>query len=184
MRQLAILLAFFFFAPMSFAQQGPPQGGYRGPDLAVQRAAIARLDPLIGRWQGQAHLSIPETMLVHQTEQVERDLDGLVLVIHGTGYATPDHAGPPIFQALAVASFDDRNGIYEFRSYTGGRTVTATGHFLPDGAFRWGFNPGGSVQIRYTLRFEGNSWTEIGEMSRDGGATWTQTITLELARAP
>ncbi len=184
MRLLVALFALICLSPLALAQPGPPQGAYRGPDLGVQRAAMARLEPLLGRWQGQANLSFPEAMLVHQTEQVETDLDGLVLVIRGTGYATPDHAGPPVFQAMAVASFDDRSGVYEFRSYSGGRTITATGQFLPDGAFRWGFNPGGAVQIRYTIRFDANSWTEVGEMSRDGGATWTQTISLQLARAP
>ena len=147
-------------------------------------AAMARLDPLVGRWQGEANLSSPETRVVHQTERVERDLEGLVLVIHGVGYASADHAGTPVFQALAVVSYDDRAGRYEFRTYTGGRTVTATAEFLPDGALRWGFAPGGPVQIRYTIRFDADSWNEIGEMSRDNGATWTHTISMQLTRIP
>jgi hypothetical protein len=40
------------------------------------------------------------------------------------------------------------------------------------------------VIIRYTIALDGDSWREIGEMSRDGGATWTPTIDMALRRIP
>jgi hypothetical protein len=160
-----------------------PPAGYQGPNLEEQRAAMDRLAPLVGRWQGEANVLAPHAMTVHQTELVERDLAGLLIVIHGTGYATADHAGEPVFQAIAVASYDDRRDIYEFRSYTRGYATTATGTFHEDGAFVWQID-GGPVLTRFTIRFDDESWTEIGEMSRDRGATWTRTIEMNLTRAP
>ena len=69
----------------------------RGPDLAAQRAAMERLAPLVGDWQGQANVLFPVQRTVFQSERVERDMHGLLLVIHGTGHATAERTGDPIF---------------------------------------------------------------------------------------
>lgn len=158
--------------------------GYTPPNQAEQREAMARLAPLIGRWSGPANVLSPQEMLVHQTEQVESAVDGLLLVIRGTGYDNPAHTGAPIFQALAVVSYNDARDIYEFRSYAQGHATTATGQFLEDDAFRWSIAPGGPVRIQYTFRFSGDSWNEIGEISYDNGQTWTRTIEMNLTRTP
>jgi hypothetical protein len=166
------------------AQSGgaQPPAAWSPPNLDEQRAAIERLAPLVGRWQGEANLSSPHAAVVHQSERVERDLGGLVLVIHGTGHATAARTGEPVFQALGVISYDDRSDGYEIRSYANGYATTATGAFEQDGAFVWSINPGGPVRIRYTIRIDGDVWSETGEMSRDGGETWTQTISMSLNR--
>lgn len=157
--------------------------GYQPPNVAEQREAMARLAPLIGRWSGEANVLSPSTHLVHQTEQVETALDGALLVVHGTGYDNPAHTGAPVFQALAVISYNDTRDSYEFRTYAMGHASTAIGEFLPDGAFRWSLRPGGPVRIQYTIRVEGDVWTEVGEMSYDDGQTWTRTIEMRLTRA-
>ncbi len=172
----AIVGAVMLFAPVPAAAQ-------HGPDLAAQRAAIERLAGLVGNWQGEAQLRSPVQMTVHQTERVERDLDGLLIVVHGTGYANADHSGAPVFQAFAAISYDERRQIYEFRSYTRGYATTATGEFLDEDSFRWSIDAG-AVKIRYTIDLSADTWREIGEMSRDGGATWTPTLEMTLRRIP
>jgi hypothetical protein len=154
------------------------------PNLAEQHAAMERLAPLVGSWQGEASVLSPQQMIVHQTEQVETALGGLLMIFRGTGYADAAHTGAPVFQALAVVSYDDARDIYEFRSYTRGYATTATGQFLEDGSFRWSITPGGPVRIQFTIVFDQASWREIGEMSYDGGQTWTRTIEMDLQRAP
>ena len=156
--------------------------GRQGPDIAEQRAAMERLSPLVGRWQGEADVVVPHALTVHQTERVETDLTGLVLVIHGQGFANAEHTGDAIFNAMAVVSYNDRNDIYEFRSYTAtGYATTATGAFQSDGSFRWSIVPEGSpVHVRFTIVFDATTWREIGEISYDRGATWSRTITLDL----
>lgn len=180
----AAIAASFVLAATSSPAQAQQGGAYRGPDVAAQRAAIERLAPLIGRWAGQADVISPHAMIVHQTERVERDLNGLLLVIHGTGYANAEHAGDPIFNAMAVISFDDRRQIYEFRSYTAtGYATTATGQFLDDGSFRWSIAPEASpVHMRFTITFDAATWREVGEMSQDRGATWSRTISMDLRK--
>jgi hypothetical protein len=173
----AIVAAVLLFAPLpAFAQ-------HRGPDLAEQRAAMARIAGMVGDWQGEANVSFPVQRTVHQSEHIESAMNGLLLVIRGTGYATADRAGAPIFNAFGVISYDDARDLYEFRVYNDGRAATATARFLDDGRLQWtmDFSP---VIIRYTIALDGDSWRETGEMSRDGGATWTPTIDMALRRIP
>lgn len=175
----AIATALVLFAPHPAAAQP-----HRGPDTAAQRAAIARLAPLVGRWEGEANVTAPAPMLVHQTEEVETSLDGLLLVIKGVGHASAARSGAPVFRAMAVISYDTQRNVYEVRAYTHeGYATTATGEFLEDGRFRWGFAPGGPVQMRFTMQFDDASWSERGEISLDNGATWAPTVDLALSRA-
>jgi hypothetical protein len=155
----------------------------RGPDLAEQQAAMARIAGMVGDWQGEANVTFPVTRTVHQSEHIESAMNGLLLVIRGTGYATAERSGAPIFNAFGVISYDDARDLYEFRVYNDGRAATATARFLDDGRLQWtmDFSP---VIIRYTIALDGDSWRETGEMSRDGGATWTPTIDMALRRVP
>lgn len=177
------LAAFAAVIIAGFALWTPPAQAQHGPDTTAQRAAMERLAPLAGRWQGEATVPAPGPATVHQSEVVDRALDGLVLVINGTGHATAERTGAPVFQALGVMSYDPRRGLYEVRAYThDGHVTTATGEFLSDGSFRWSFAPGGPVQVRFTITFDQTTWREVGEMSRDNGATWTRTVELNLRR--
>jgi hypothetical protein len=126
-------------------------------------------------------VQFPVARTVYQREHIEHDMNGLLLVIHGNGYAAPDRAGDPIFNALGVISYDDARQIYEFRVYNDGRAATATARFLDDGRLQWtmDFSP---VIIRYTITLGADTWREVGEMSRDSGATWAQTIDMNLTR--
>ena len=179
MRLFAVVAAAFavFLANPAAAQH------QRGPDTAAQRAAMERLAPLTGRWQGEAQVFSPAQRTVHQTEEVERGLSGLVLIINGTGHATAERTGDPVFRAFAVISYNTRSDQYEVRAYTHeGHATTATGVFLDDGSFRWSFAPGGPVQVRFTITFDQTTWRELGEISMDNGATWTRTVDLNLRR--
>ncbi len=169
-----VAAVFLAAAPQASAQQ-------RGPDLAAQRVAMQRIAGMAGDWQGEAAVTFPAARTVYQREHIESDMNGLLLVIHGNGYATPDRAGTAIFNAFGVISYDDTRQIYEFRVYNDGRAATATARFLDDGRLQWtmDFSP---VIIRYTITLTDNHWNEVGEMSRDSGATWARTIEMNLDR--
>lgn len=179
MRVASLVLA--LVAACLFAAPAAAQPGYQPPDLAAQRAAVERLSGLVGTWQGAATVYGQQQLTVYQTERVERDLDGLLIVVHGVGHATAERTGAPVFQAYAVLSYDDRAQRYEFRTYTGGHATTATAQILPSGDLQWGFDAG-VMRMRYTIRFDATTWHEVGEMSRDGGVTWTRTVELNLRR--
>jgi len=176
MRRLLAALAAVFALAIPFGAEAQPN-----TDLSANRAALERLAGLVGVWEGVAQISGPHPMVVHQREEVRRGLDGTILIVHGRGYATPERTGSLVFEAFAVLSYAAHSQTYEFRTYAFGHATTATAEFLPDGSFRWS-TPPGPVQSRYTIWLTPTTWREIGELSRDGGATWTQNIELNLRR--
>jgi len=103
------LFCWFAIACTAFAQ---PQH----PNVTTQREAMKKFSFLVGTWTGEATTVRPsQTIKVNQTEQVAYKLDGLVLLIEGTG-CNPD-SGEVLFRALATVSYDDAAGVYHFRAY-------------------------------------------------------------------
>lgn len=176
MRFLLAALALLLIPAPAFAQ--------RQPDLAAQRAAMERLAPLAGHWRGTVISTVPVAMTAHHDERVVAEIDGLVVTLRGTAYSTDAYSGTPVFQAIGFITYDDARQRYEVHSYAMGHAGTSYGEMLPTGEFRWGFAPGGPVQIRYTIRFDATTWYETGEISYDNGAAWQPMVTLDLRRVP
>src|SRR6266550_1311789 len=94
------------------------------PNVTAQRDAMKKLAFLVGTWTGDATTLRPnQAIKVKQTEQVGYKLDGLVLLIEGTG-RNPD-SGDVMFRALATVSYDDVAGAYHFRAYNDGSYLDA-----------------------------------------------------------
>src|SRR5215471_13831909 len=107
----------------------------RVPDLSAQRAAMKKLDFLVGKWTGEARLlrGPDEWRNLHQSEEAQYKLDGLILVIEGVGRTKSD--GHPILQALGVISFDDETATYRMRAFNDGRFLESEVKLLsPDEA--------------------------------------------------
>jgi hypothetical protein len=71
---------------------------------------MQRLSFLIGTWSGESHVQPGPSDLVTlaQTEEAYYKLDGLILVIEGTGRIGTEQ--PPFLQALGIIPFDDATG--------------------------------------------------------------------------
>lgn len=173
----AALIAAAFVLPAATAQAQTHQG----PDLVVQQAAMDRIAGMVGDWEGEVDVAFPAPRTVYQREHIERDMDGLLLLIHGHGYGDASRSGTPTFRAVGLISYDDARQIYEFRVYNDGRAATATARFLDDGRLQWtmDFSP---VIVRYTITLGADTWNEVGEMSRDSGVTWARTMEMNLRR--
>jgi hypothetical protein len=172
----AVVAALLIAAPLPARAQA-----HQGPDLTAQRAAMERIAGMVGDWEGEANVTFPAPRVVYQREHIDSDMNGLLLVIHGNGYPTAERSGAAIFNAFGVISYDDDRQIYEFRVYNDGRAATASARFLDEGTLQWtmDFSP---VIIRYTITLGADTWNEVGEMSRDSGATWSRTIEMNLRR--
>jgi hypothetical protein len=121
--------------------------GQRQPDLTAQRDAMKKLDFLVGKWSGEASVirGPGEPMKLTQTEEVQFKLDGLVMLVEGTGR---DSAGQVVFRALATIAYDDTAGVYRFRAYNDGRYLDTELTVTP-GGFSWGYEAGSlKVQTR------------------------------------
>jgi hypothetical protein len=137
----------------------------RVPDLNAQRAAMKRLGFLVGKWNGQARLlrGPGEWIDLHQREEAQYKLDGLILVIEGVGRRKSD--GHSLLQALGVISFDDETATYRIRAFNDGRFLESEVKLLdPDKAITWGFALG-QVTTKSVLRInESGEWTEVAEI--------------------
>jgi hypothetical protein len=155
-----------------------------GQDPSASRAAIDKLNAMVGRWRGEAWMAREggQRVQTQMTETVERRLDGVALLIEGLGRIPVEGGGEPrvVHHALAVLSFDQRSGAYQMRSYLSNGLWGDFAVTLVEGGLTWSREvPGGTV--RNTARFNADEWVEVGEFSRDGSA-WTQIMEMRLRR--
>jgi len=147
---LLICLAFLFQQP-------------RTPDLEAQRAAMKKLDFLVGKWSGEGRMlrAAGDPLVIMQTEEVQYKLGGLVLVIEGVGRNKAD--GKLALQALGIVSYDDETGTYHMRAFNDGRFLE-TEVKLIDKGFTWGFALG-QYRTSSVMRIdEKGDWTERHEI--------------------
>jgi hypothetical protein len=133
------------------------------PYVAAQREAMKKLDFLVGKWSGDASVirGPGEPLKITQTEDVQYKLDGLILLIEGTGHASD---GRIVFRAFATVSYDDATSTYHFRAYNDGRYLDTDLTVVPNG-FTWGFNSG-PAKITNTMHLTDKSeWAETTEVA-------------------
>jgi hypothetical protein len=138
----------------------------RVPDAEVQRAAMRKLSFLVGKWTGEARIlrGVGESLELVQTEEAEFKLNGLILVIEGTGRNTAD--GKAALQALGMISFDDESGTYHMRAYNDGRSLDTEVKIAENGiGMTWGFALG-EIKTSSLMRIsELGDWTELHEIT-------------------
>jgi hypothetical protein len=152
----------------------------RQPDIAAQKAAMKKLEFLAGKWEGDAKVwrGPGEPIAVRQTEDVRMRLDGLVLLVEGTG--RDPQSGKAVFNALATIAFDEVSGTYRTRAYHDGRYLD-TELSVVDKGYSWGYEAG-PAKIRNTMRLspEGE-WVQTGEVLF-GNAPPRKTMEMTLRR--
>jgi hypothetical protein len=138
----------------------------RLPGLEAQRAALKKLDFLVGKWSGEARVSRGpgEPLELIQTEEAQYKLDGLILIIEGIGKTKTD--GKVALQALGIVSYDDEGGTYRMRAYNDGRYLETDLKLSENGkGITWGFALG-DIKTSSMLRMnEKGEWTELTEIA-------------------
>jgi hypothetical protein len=138
----------------------------RTPDVEAQRAAMKKLNFLIGTWSGDASvLRAPGQFLeLSQTEEAQFKLDGLVLMIEGVGRTKSD--GKLALQALGLISFDEESETYRMRAFNDGRWLETEVRLDNAGnAITWGFTLG-EMKTNSIMRLnEKGEWTEHTELT-------------------
>jgi hypothetical protein len=138
----------------------------RGPNVDAQRAAMKKLEFLVGKWSGEARVQRGpgEPLELIQTEDAQFKLDGLVLLIEGMGRNKSD--GKTVFRALATVSYDEEQAAYRMRAYNDGRYLETELKLADNGkGFTWGF-AFGPAKTSYRMAInESGEWTEIGEVT-------------------
>ncbi len=129
------------------------------PNVAAQREAMQKLKFLAGKWSGEAKVNRGRPLVLTQTEDVQYKLDGLVMVVEGTGRNAD---GVAEFRAFATISYDDAAGKYRFRAYNEGRYLE-TELEVTEGGFAWGYTAG-PLKVRNVMRVTAKGeWEETTE---------------------
>lgn len=147
---------------------------------------MKKLDFLVGQWQGEGWFMIGrgEQRTFHQTENVQRKVDGTVLLIEGLGKGKIADKGEEVIihSAFAVVSFDKEAKVYRWRAFKADGTSLDVQPQVTDNLLIWGFKDARAGDIRFTIKLnEKGQWFEIGEASRDG-KTWQKFFEMTLNR--
>jgi Protein of unknown function (DUF1579) len=171
---------FVFLALLVPCMAQPP----RAPDMEAQRAAMKKLDFLVGTWSGDARVwrGPGEPTEMFQTEDAQYKLGGLILMIEGIGKIKAD--GKMALQALGIISYDDESGTYRMRAYNDGRYLETEVKLSENGkGITWGFVLG-EIKTSSVMRInEKGEWTELTEIAI-GSQPSRKFMELRVSRKP
>jgi len=153
-----------------------------------QREAMKKLDFMVGQWKGEGwHERPPGPRITFtQTENVQKKIDGLVLLVEGKG--TGNTAGKDgtvsTFEAMGVISYDDQARRYRFVTNTSEGRGGSFDLQLTERGWEWGFSIPQGGRVRYTMKLtDDGQWYETGEFSQDE-KTWRRFHEMTLRRMP
>jgi hypothetical protein len=147
----------------------------------AQRREMKKLDWFVGRWKGTGWIQMGAQGRHEftQTETIESKLDGLVLVIEGSGKAKED--GSTVHTALAFVSYDHRANKFRWHAFTPDGQMDTEAKVGTD-TLEWSLQIPQRGQMRYTItRNEKGEWFEIGEMSQED-QTWRKFFEMTLRK--
>ncbi|WP_428406993.1 hypothetical protein [Hyphococcus sp.] len=159
----------FMLFPALAALTASPSLAQEGALPAPQvREAMAKLGWMKGEWDGTGWRVTPqgrEDFAAH--ELVEPQVEGLVLLLHGRGWAL--HEDGSIGEeaghlALGVLSYDAFRRTYVFDSYVKEGYQVRGNPAVGDNEFRWSHPAGPGVEMKYHARLtDDGEWLETGE---------------------
>ena len=146
----------------------------------IQSREMKKLDWFVGRWKGAGWIEMGQGRHEFtQTETIEAKLDGLVLVIEGSGKAKED--GSTVHTALAFVSYDHRAQKFRWHAFTPDGQMDTEAK-VGTNTLEWSLQIPQRGQMRYTItRNEKGEWFEIGEMSQED-QTWRKFFEMTLQK--
>lgn len=148
-------------------------------NLTAQREAMKKLSFLAGKWSGDGVVvrGRGEQMKLQQSEDIQYKLDGLLMLVEGTG-RNPE--GQVVFRALATVSYDDAASKYRWRAYSEGRYLETELKVSADG-FEWGFEAG-PVKVANIMKLTADGkWHEVTEITQ-GNSPPRKTLDMTLSK--
>lgn len=160
-----------------------PEGAPAG---ALANHPAARM---VGVWRGTGS-ALTRDGKWHTGKAVERarwNLAGTAILVEGYGYAEDPATGARTVShdAVGLIEHDAADNTVRFYARRAGadfdRFVLETDETT--GVMRWNPKSPPESTIRFIITITDTRWHEIGEMSRDDGATWTKFLETDLARS-
>lgn len=145
----------------------------------LKKTEMKKLDKMIGQWQGSGWIQQgPKRETFSGTENVQRKIDGLALLIEGR-FTNPE--GKVIHETLAAMSYDVGAKFYKMRAYLASGMSGECDLKIVGDVYEWGFQTPVGATIKYTITVTPDKWTESGEFSKDG-KEWMKFFEMKLDR--
>ncbi len=168
-------------------QSQPPQPPTPTPAPTV-KAAMAKLQWLVGEWEGEGWRagSDGETETFTVRETIEPKLGGLILLIEGRGWSEGDDgARIDAHHAIGVFSYDAYGRRYHFDAFVKEGRQTRTTPAVAENSFTWSHPAGPGAEMRYVAQLTDDgawdgAWLETGSYCRDDDCR--QTMEMRLTR--
>lgn len=191
---IAALVATFAFA--SPQQERTPSQSDKMAQERAQRPPAAPLPDLkdcpmakfVGTWKGTAMHRSPgqdEPTKVDMTEKAEWKLDGKAIFVEGRGVATNPDTGEEmlVHDALGIIRYEPDTRKLTFYGFKDGEPANKSElETLDNGDMRWHMQPAPTAMLRFTIHVTDDTYTEVGEFSRDAGVTYTPFLQMNLQR--
>ena len=181
-RRLLSALALLTLAACLPAAAQPPSP----ESAAAQRAAMAKLDYMIGDWVGEGWIDMGGGRSTFRGgERVQKKLDGIALLVEGdfVGKRPGSEQEVPVHKTLAVMSYDPQAQKYRFDTWLASGSSGEHELTLNANGWQWQIQtPGGVVRFVMTTGPAGE-WHEVGERSADG-TTWQKFFEMTLRKKP
>ena len=168
------LILFLFSATTIFAQM---------PDFSKDiKLAMKQIEIMDGKWEGSGWRMNPDGTKSNSdvVENLYFKLDSTLLVLEGLG---TDDDGKAVHNAFGIISFDPFKKKFQMKSFlSNGLSTDADFEVVePNKSFKWWFKPPRGGTVKYTISYQDNIWTEIGEFSKDE-ENWVKFFEMNLKK--
>lgn len=161
MRKISLVL--LAGIPLLAVGQTPDFGG------SAQKQAIAKLNFMIGEWQGSGWaLYNSQKFLFEGTEVILPKCEGTILSLEGNHSTVRNGQKVPIHNAFGMLRYDEKTSKYFMRAHlANGLENEYEFKVLPNG-YSWKQESPTWGNVEYTAEFKGDDWLEYGEIEKDG----------------
>jgi hypothetical protein len=148
---------------------------------STQIAAMRRLGFMLGYWRGSGWTVVEGRQVrFEQEESVRSRLHGEIITVDGRAN-DPGSRDDVRFSAFAIVGYDIAAKAYRWRAYSAGNCIEVPLD-VGEQTFRWEFEAAPGTLVRFDAHVAGDSWRQVGQVSADAGAAWSQTFEMDLTR--
>jgi hypothetical protein len=139
----------------------------QGP-TAGELEAMKKLDFLVGTWEGEGWMMLPEGREVFKgTETVQKKLQGKALLVEGR-FADPKD-GTVVHETLAIVTFDEAKRKYVFQTYLFNRPGGVFDLVVKPNGFSWVIDVPNVPRTDYEMNLVNGEWVEKGVVTLPNG---------------
>ena len=138
--------------------------------IPFQKQEITKLDILVGKWDGEGWIMgrDGQKYTFQQTENIQFKIDSVAILIEGLGKSN----GQITHNALAIISYNKKDSIYNFQSYTATGRGGSFEAKLIDGKFYW--YPNEKMRYIIWIMIKANGMKQVSIIEKKNGISFSK----------